>query len=236
MWKAPFRLAVSLFFGCFWKIVLAMLPFALAECLLIAYLNYDVFNFDPETWDSWRSDSLISFLFTPFWTLAVLFVVRKKRQAQPVVVGEALRFIFSRTLPLLAALFMVNLLVGVGFLALVVPGIYLIAKYFLIAPVVAFGEFSLITDRERSGQLMAGRMVSTLIISAGIFVAWMATFLGIMFVVYLVFPYLSIWWEAVITAVFGIPYAFITVYSFAIYVTATESDDVEDEMSERRAI
>lgn len=222
MWRQPLELATSLFFKSLVGIACAVLPVALAEAILLTYLNHYVFNYDPESWQSLRSDSLIAMVFMPFWSLGVLYVVRQSHLGVGCRLGEGIHFVGSKAMSLLGALFVANLLVGLGVLALVVPGIYLMGKYFLIEPIIAFERPGLIPTREYSGELMQGRKLSTLIIAGLLFALWFVAYTATYFGVYLIFPDATIWIDALIDVVFAVPLAFFTVYSFAIYAVATE--------------
>jgi hypothetical protein len=222
MWRQPLELATFLFFKSLVGIACAVLPVALAEAILRTYLNHDVFNYDPESWQSLRSDSLISMVFMPFLSLGVLYVVRQNHLGVACRLEEGIHLVATKALPLLAAIIVASLLIGLGVIALVVPGIYLMGKYFLIEPVIAFERPGLIQTREYSGELMEGRKLSTLIIAGLLFALWFVGYTATFFVVYLVFPDATIWIDALIDAVFAVPFAFFTVYSFAIYTLATE--------------
>lgn len=222
MWRQPLELASSLFFKSLVGIACAVLPVALAEAILLTYLNHHVFNYDPESWQSLQSDSLISMVFMPFLSLGVLYVVRQNHLGVACRLEEGIHLVATKALPLLAAIIVASLLIGLGVIALVVPGIYLMGKYFLIEPVIAFERPGLIQTREYSGELMEGRKLSTLIIAGLLFALWFVGYTATFFVVCLVFPDATIWIDALIDAAFAVPFAFFTVYSFAIYTLATE--------------
>ncbi len=222
MWRQPLELATSLFFKSLGGIACAVLPVALAEAILLTYLNHNVFNYDPESWQSLQSDSLISMVFMPFLSLGVLYVARQNHLGVACRLEEGIHLVAAKALPLLAAIIVTSLFIGLGILALVIPGIYLMGKYFLIEPIVAFERPGLIQTREYSGELMEGRKLSTLIIAGLLFALWLAAYTATYFGVYLVFPNATVWVDALIDVVFAVPLAFFTVYSFAIYAVATE--------------
>jgi hypothetical protein len=222
MRRQPLELATFLFFKSLVGISCAVLPVALAEAILRTFLNHDVFNYDTESWQSLRSDSLISMVFMPFLSLGVLYVVRQNHLGVACRLKEGIHLVASKALPLLAAIIVASLLIGLGILALVIPGFYLLGKYFLIEPIVAFERPGLIQTREYSGELMEGRKLSTLIIAGLLFALWLVAYTATFFGVYVVFPDATIWTNALIDTAFAVPFAFFSVYSFAIYAVATE--------------
>lgn len=229
MWKHPLQLATSLFVKSFGLISLIVLPFSLIECFFITYVNNYVFFYDPESLESLRTDGFITTAFTPFGTLGVLYAVRQRYHGGSCKIQEVLAFVFRNFFPLIGVLIVVQLLIGLGLIALIVPGVYLAGKYFLVAPLVAFDDDRLISLRERSGQLMEGRKTSSIVIAVLFFLGWSLSFFSAFFGMYLFFPEASIWVEAILESIFAVPFAFLTVFTYAVYVDAIGDEGVPDD-------
>ena len=228
MWKQPLQSAISIYFRSLIPISLAVLPFAFLESFLLTYLNNYIFLYDPESLASLRTDSLIAQFFTPFWTLGVLYVAHCKTNGEQYSFLQGARFVFRKFFPLLGALIVTGLLIVLGLIALFIPGLYLAGKYFLIAPVVAFDDAHLISTRDRSGILMDGRKLSSVIIVLLLFLIWGLSFFAAYFALYYFAPEVSIWIDALLEALFALPFAFITVFVFAVYHSArTAHEPVE---------
>lgn len=73
-------------------------------------------------------------LFTMFGTVAIMRLWLSRSSTS---VGEALGFAASMLLTILAVQILTGLMLGVGFLLLIIPGLYLIGRLAFVAPLVA---------------------------------------------------------------------------------------------------
>ena len=106
-------------------IALVVIPVTIPESSLLIYLNTQVFQYDPESWDSLRTDGLIYTCFRPFWILGILYVVDQKYRGERFKFGGWLKLVFTKALPLFVAIVASQILIGLGCMALIVPGVYL---------------------------------------------------------------------------------------------------------------
>lgn len=109
--------------------------------------------------------TLVVLLLDPLSTGALLFLFHETLEGRPCSYGRALSFGFSRWGLLIAARVVVQVLVGLGTLALILPGIYLLARWALVECAVVFEGAVPSEARRRSAELTAGRMVE-------VFLAW----------------------------------------------------------------
>ncbi|WP_294324564.1 hypothetical protein [uncultured Sphingomonas sp.] len=116
---------------------------------------------------------LLWLLVYPFVTLFMARVALDTLAGQPVDMGGALRMALRRMLPALAVVILLGIGLIVGFLFLIVPGIFLMLTWFIVIPVMAaegqrvFGCFG------RSAQLLRGMRWRLLLLLIIVGVLWM---------------------------------------------------------------
>ena len=109
---------------------------------------------------STRINNLIQAVFGPISAGALIYAIAKRLRGEEVSYGEAMGVGFSNWGRLFVANLIAGILIMLGFLLLVVPGIMLIVRYALIEPAVVLeGAWA---PRERSVELTAGRRWSIL--------------------------------------------------------------------------
>jgi hypothetical protein len=99
----------------------------------------------------------------------VSLIARAAYLDEPIDVASAFRHTLSRILPLTIATVVTFVLIGAGFVLLIVPGIYLIARFFAVRQGVVLEDKGALGALERSGQLSARnkwRILGTLILVA----------------------------------------------------------------------
>jgi hypothetical protein len=124
--------------------------------ILINYLAYNVRG-SSET-RLMRMSTWIDVIFGPICIGAIVYALFQIKSGRTVTYREAMTVGFKKWGSLFAARFAAGLFVGLGLLALVIPGIVLAVRYSLLDGVVILEESRIITTaRSRSADLTVGR-------------------------------------------------------------------------------
>jgi hypothetical protein len=107
---------------------------------------------------------IASFIAAVLWMLiaqplsvgATTYAMSERYLQHPVTIGEALRAAWKRYATLLWAQAIVGLVIMVGFLLLIIPGILWALSYALVAPVIMLEPVSARQGRQRSWELVSG--------------------------------------------------------------------------------
>ena len=93
----------------------------------------------------------IETIFGPIYIGALVYALFQIKSGQTVTYKEAIVVGFKKWGPLFAARFIAGFFIGLGFLALIVPGIILTVRYSFLDPVVILEEVKVTTNaRSRS--------------------------------------------------------------------------------------
>lgn len=79
--------------------------------------------------------------------------------------GEAFNFTVYKLLSLLAAALITGILIGLGFLALIVPGIIIVIMFYLVVPVIVIEDAEALESLSRSRRLVSSRWFKTFILA-----------------------------------------------------------------------
>jgi len=79
--------------------------------------------------------------------------------------GESFNFTTNKLLSLLAAALITGILIGLGFIALIVPGIILYIMFYLVVPSVMIENIGAFGSLSRSRRLVSNRWLKTLVFS-----------------------------------------------------------------------
>lgn len=79
--------------------------------------------------------------------------------------GESFNFTLNKLLSLLAAALITGILIGLGFIALIVPGIILYIMFYLVVPSVMIENIGAFGSLSRSRRLVSNRWLKTLVLS-----------------------------------------------------------------------
>ncbi len=99
---------------------------------------------------------VLMFLLQPIGAAAILHVISEEYVGRRVSLGESLRFALTRFGPLLGTTILAGLIIALGFMLLVVPGIIFWLNYALIAQVVVVEGLSGEPALKRSKDLVTG--------------------------------------------------------------------------------
>jgi len=115
---------------------------------------------------------LLWLLLYPFVTLFMARIALDTLAGQPVDIGGALRMALRRMLPALGLLILFGIGLMVGFLFLIVPGIFLMLTWFIVMPVLAGEGRGIFDCFGRSAQLLRGMRWRLLLLLIIVGVAW----------------------------------------------------------------
>jgi len=87
---------------------------------------------------------------------AITYAISERYLQRPVTVFDALQAVKRRYGTLLSALILVGLIVGFGYLLLIIPGILWTLSYTLVVPVVMLEAYDAVQSRQRSWALVEG--------------------------------------------------------------------------------
>lgn len=125
----------------------------------IALDIYDSYLIDtgevPSRWLSGAS-RLLGIVLGPMTTGALTFGVLQQLRERHVSFGECLSVGFSRLLPVFAVAMLVGLAIGVGFILLIIPGLWLMCRLWVAIPVAVVERAGVLGAMNRSDELTAG--------------------------------------------------------------------------------
>lgn len=155
--------AIALFvknLGLFSQIILTVW---LPGSLLIVFLRYFVIPItageDQMTMfvQEIRISSFLESLVSPLYGGAIISALAKIKQLEVPTYQQVMRHAASRSLKLFATRFSTSLMIFLGLLALIVPGIILILRYYFIDQIVVLENINGNNARQRSRRLTKGR-------------------------------------------------------------------------------
>ncbi len=130
--------------------------------ILLVYLRLYVF---PETANGnelqmftqeFRVASLIEVIFGPLCAGAIIHATAQLKQNAPASYGASMAYGAQQSLRLLGARIVYGFMVGLGLLALIIPGIFLALRLALIEPIVVLERLNGLEARKRSTKLTQG--------------------------------------------------------------------------------
>jgi hypothetical protein len=116
---------------------------------------------------------LLLLVVSPIVNVAVTYAIGEVFLGRPVTASQALRYAKSVLMPLLGTAFLATLLIALGVLALIIPGLYLMLAYMLVWQIgVVEQQFGMAALR-RSRALMRGnlRRGAAVLLVSGLLVA-----------------------------------------------------------------
>lgn len=99
---------------------------------------------------------LIAWVTTPIGTGAITFGVYEYLSGRSTTVGDCLRVGFAKLLPVIGVALLTGLIIGIGIIACVVPGLIALAVFALAVPVAVQEKTSVVDALRRSSQLTEG--------------------------------------------------------------------------------
>lgn len=152
-----FREAINILSSNISLFSLIILTIWLPGNILINYLVYYAF-YGEDLIGLMRVTMGIEWVFGPIYIGALIYALSKLKQYQMVTYTEAITAGFRNWKRLWWARFIAGLFIALGFIALIVPGIFLIIRYALIDSVVILEGAGASESRKRSSELTAGKM------------------------------------------------------------------------------
>jgi hypothetical protein len=180
---AGFRLVRQRFGTLLLCAVVVTVPLSILDTLVLASTNDRAF--DPDTSATSTSPDagaalagaavsrLIGVLIVVLVLAACFRALSAAYMGRQATAGDSLRFAFARLPALIGAYFLTTIALGVGFLLLIVPGIYLAVALTMILPALLFERIGAVDAFRRSLALVRGhwwRTLAILLVTAVIFV------------------------------------------------------------------
>jgi hypothetical protein len=125
--------------------------------------------FSTETAAATAGIGLLQFILTSFAQAIVVFAAFQDLRGRPVVAGESFRQGVSRLFPVLIASILTGLLVGVGTLLCLIPGLIALTAMAVVLPACVVERLGPLEAMSRSGDLTTGHRWPILAVGA----AWM---------------------------------------------------------------
>lgn len=95
-------------------------------------------------------------LVAPLTTAVSTKIIADRYLGLETGIGSAFSYAFRIFLPLLGAIFLASMLTGIGFLLLIIPGIYLMLRFVLVSPAAVVEQRGGTRALARSGELVKG--------------------------------------------------------------------------------
>lgn len=92
----------------------------------------------------------------PLLTASITYAVDREYRGYPVTIRQALSNSFSKIIPVLWTALIAGIFIMLGLLLLIIPGIYLALRYYLVQQVVVLEHTNGSVAMKRSGELMKG--------------------------------------------------------------------------------
>ena len=174
------REAIALYTANFVLFSQIILTVWLPASVLVVYLRYFVL---PELTggdeiamliQELEISNLIELIFGPIYAGALIYAFFRIKQGATVGYGVAMRHAAKRGLKLFATRFSTSLIIFLGLLALIIPGIILTLRYYFIDEIVVLENINSGNARKQSTRLTKGRRSQ---IFSVIILGWLGTFI-----------------------------------------------------------
>lgn len=117
---------------------------------------------------------ILLLIISPLTLAAMTFAVGKEYLDKPTTIGESLKNALSQLWPVLKTGIISGIMIILGFMLFIIPGIYLTFKYYIAQQVVVLEGVSGWAALKRSGELMKGNMMTAFALGVLLFVILMA--------------------------------------------------------------
>jgi hypothetical protein len=191
--------------------------------LLADFLAYYVFP-EGEITKQLRLAMWIEGIFGPIYIGAMVYALARLKQGQDVSYGEAMAVGFRNWGRLFAARFMAGLIIFLGLVALIVPGILFLIRYAFLECVVVLEGIDAGKARQRSTDLTKGRRAKIF----GAATVFFVCFTGLGLVLYLPQAFAEqlnlIAYDVVMDCLMNIAYAVVQITMFLFYWEAKTNE------------
>lgn len=227
-----FREAISLLRSNIRLFSLIILTIWLPGNIIINYLDYYVF-YGEDFVDLTRVSMSIEGIFGPIYIGALIYALSRLKQYQVVTYTEAITTGFRNWGRLWWAQFVAGLIITLGFIALIVPGIVLTIRYMLIDSAVILEGADASESRKRSSELTAGKgwqifwayVLFLFVITIFSFIVYVPV--GVMIELGFIEQLSSMIICIVIDCVLDVIYAIIIIVMFLFYWESKDDDELQ---------
>jgi len=169
-------------------------------------LNLYAYNISsPDLWNITRISMALEGIFGPIYIGAMIYALFRIKQGQKVGYKEAINVGFKNWGKLFMARFVAGVLIGLGFIALVIPGIILAVRYAVLDSAVIVEGAGSSLARSRSIELTKGRRWKIF----GALILFFVAFVIVSLIVYIPLGFvdhiiISIALDCILDVVFGV--------------------------------
>jgi hypothetical protein len=171
-----------------------------------------------------RMSMWIEGIFGPIYIGAMIYALSRIKQGQAVTYSEAIGVGFRNWGRLFAARFVAGLIIMLGLLALIIPGIYLSLRYALLDSAVVLEGAGVGQSRARSAKLTEGRKLEILGVAVAINLGIAALSIMIYLPVVFVQPLNTMPAGVVVDSILDIAHLVITIAMFLYYWEARQQE------------
>jgi len=162
-----------------WKPILltalisAFLVFLLNKVFVVAY-SYEVLSINGTSFAIDLSNTIITFIMTPISVGYVFYILKLVRGKEPSIndIFSKMKYFF----PIWAVTFIASVLIGVGFMVLIFPGVIISMMLAMVEYIMADGETNVLKVLKKSKDMMNGYKWDLFVFGLS-FLGWI--FLGI---------------------------------------------------------
>lgn len=147
--------AFSLLFKHIWLFSAIVLTVTLPGNVIIKLVT--VYAGEENFMATFNASIWIEVIFAPLYIGALIYALARIKSGKSVTYREAMAVGVRKWFALFAARFIASLLISLGFLLLIVPGVMLAVRYALLDPAVVLEDKGIAASRARSIALTAGR-------------------------------------------------------------------------------
>jgi len=113
---------------------------------------------------------LLVLIVNPVTNAATIYALSNEYLGHPATAGKSIKFALKILGKLLATNILAGLIIILGFIALIIPGIYLMFRYWFTSHAVAIEEISGSKALKRSGALMKGNINKAFVLGIILFI------------------------------------------------------------------
>lgn len=153
------------------------------------------------------------FIVNPVTSGATIYAISSEYLDRPVTVGESIRYSFSKLGKLLVTNIYAGILISVGLMACLVPGLYLMLRYMFVSQIVILEDTSGDSALKRSAELVKDNMGTAIILGILLFaIGFGANFISAMVPVPIIRVLIQVVVQALLT-IFGTVAVVVLYYS-----------------------
>jgi hypothetical protein len=172
-----------------------------------------------------RLNNLIESVFGPVYAGGVIYVLSKRKEGQRVTYREAIGVGLARWGSLFGARFFTGLIILLGCIAFLIPGIVLATRYALLDSVVVLEGANGPAARRRSAELTAGKKGQIFVAGCLFFIGYIPAYIAVGILTESFEPLQNMWASTFLDCVMDIFLAIIVIVLFLFYWESAHRED-----------